>query len=808
MDKHKKLNPLPASSLYQCCEPATLNFSNTANVEDLDSYFGQNRAIEALRFGVGIEHEGYNIFVMGPAGMGKHQMVSSFIHQYANKCPLPSDWCYVNNFSSPHQPMVMELPAGKACQLRRGMEQCIEDLLVTLPKVFQSNEYKARVSEINEEYDEKEQQAIGVLREKAKQQNIALLETNTGYTLTPTVNNKIGTLKEFTALPEEEKKRIEETINELKVELKQILLNVPLWMKEGRKKLKTLNRDIVQNTVNQTFNELEKSYSYLSEVIHYLQAVKQDIIENVDDFNLDTKSSVPDNAKNQAKMFLAYSINVLVDNSQSCGAPVIYEDNPSLINLLGRVEHESQFGALSTNFTLIKAGALHKANGGYLLLDAIKVLTNSFSWEAMKRALQSREAKFESAYELLSLASTKSLEPEAVPLDLKVVLMGDRMIYYLLQAYDPDFNLLFKVPADLSEDIARTAENSLCYARLIAAIQHKEEIRPLDRDGVARVIEEGSRRLEDAQKLSLHLIALTDLLFESDFFASEDKADIISREHVQKAIDAAARRLDQFKERVHESILRDIQLVDTDGEKVAQINGLSVYQLGEYSFGRPTRITAKARLGSGKLLDIEREVKLGGSIHSKGVMILSSFLANRYAKNKPLPVSASLVFEQSYGGVEGDSASIAELSVLISSIANIPINQSFAVTGSVNQHGQVQAIGGINQKIEGYFDICSSRGLTGHQAVIMPQANVQHLMLEQKVIDAVENGMFHIYAVDTIDEALSLLMGLPAGEQEPEGIYPEESINGRVMTQIDKWIELSRKFTAHRDSDNSDDEQD
>ncbi len=807
MDKSPTPGPLPASSLYQHCDPASLPFSSTAELEDLGNHFGQDRAIEALRFGVGIQHEGYNIFVMGHAGMGKHHMVSDFIQQHADECPQPCDWCYVNNFSAPHQPLVMKLPAGTACQLQRDMTQCVEDLLITLPKVFQSIEYKARVTEINEQYGEKEQRAVSELSDKAKQQNVALLETPTGYTLTPIIDGKIATPKEFNALSEEEQKNILETINDFKSELKQILRKMPQWMKEGRDQLKSLNRDIVQNTVNQIFNELENRYTELPQVSQYLQIAKQHVIDNVDEFNVTTNADAPENVKTIAQNFPAYSVNVLVDNSQSDGAPVVYEDNPSLMNLLGRVEHESEYGTLTTNFTLIKAGALHRANGGYLLLDATKLLTNAFSWEALKRALQSREVKIESAYQIMSLASTKSLEPEAVPLDLKVVLMGDRMIYYLLQAYDPDFNLLFKVPADLSEDITRTPENSLCYARLIAAIQHKEGIRPLSKDAVARIVEDGSRRVNDAQKLSLHMIDLTDRLFESDYIASQDNADTISREHVQKAIDASLRRLDQFKERVHESILREIQLVDTEGKKVAQVNGLSVYQLGEYSFGRPSRITAKARLGIGKVLDIEREVKLGGNIHSKAVMILSSFLANRYAKNKPLPVSASLVFEQSYGGVEGDSASIAELSALISAIANIPITQCLAVTGSVNQHGQVQAIGGINQKIEGYFDICSARGLNGHQGVIMPQANVQHLMLKQPVIDAAESGMFHIYAIDTIDEALSLLMDLPTGEPDTDDHYPEQSINARVITQIDEWIELSRKFSTHQNDDDSDDKQ-
>ncbi|WP_461481051.1 Lon protease family protein [Porticoccus sp.] len=797
----KPLPPaLPIESLYRRCDPATLSFKDTTELEHLDNYFGQDRALDAMRFGLGIHHEGYNIYVMGSPGMGKHEMLQDFLQQHIADDPRPNDWCYINNFSAPQQPKVLKLPCGVAGRLQKNMEQCIEDLLVTIPGVFQSAEYKARLNEISEEYSDKEQQAFTTLRDKAKERDIALMQTPTGYTLAPLAKDKIITPEEFEALDEAEQKTIEEKISELKEELKQVVLKMPMWMKEGRERMKKLNQNIVLNAVNQIFRELEIRYGEHAEVLNFLAEVKQDVIENVDAFREEEgHASGPEDLKARVHEFPMYKVNVLVDNSGTCSPPIVYEDNPSLNNLMGRVEHEAQFGTLTTDFTLIRNGALHRANGGYLLLDALKVLTNPFAWETLKRALHAHEIRIESIDQLLSLVSTKSLEPEPVPLDLKVILLGDRMIYYLLEAYDPDFKLLFKVPADLSEDLPRTADNTLGYARLIAALQHRKSLRPLDPGAVARVVEQGSRMLEDAEKLPLRLNSLTDLLCESDYYAAIAKADRISALHVQQAIEAAVRRMDQFRERVHESILRDIQLVDSSGAKVAQINGLSVYQLGEYAFGGPTRITAQARLGSGKVLDIEREVKLGGNIHSKAVLILSAFIASRFAKNRPLPISASLVFEQSYGGVEGDSASVAEITVLLSAIADIPIRQNLAVTGSINQHGQVQAIGGINQKIEGFYDICAARGLTGDQGVVMPSANTQHLMLASRVIDAVASGQFHIYAVSTIDEALSLLTGIPAGEPDQQAQYPANSVNGRVAAKVAEWIQLAKKYAVHDD---------
>ena len=720
---NKQPLPLPADSLYRHCDPATLPFGDTTELEHLDNYYGQDRALDALRFGLGIRHEGYNIYVLGSSGMGKHEMLQDFLHQQTFDRPKPSDWCYVNNFSAPHQPKVLRLPCGLAQHLRKDMEQCIEDLLVTIPGVFQSAEYKARLNDITDAFNDQEQQAFSELKEKSKARNISMLETPSGYTLAPLVNDKIITSEEFEALSDDEKTAIEQKINELKEELKGLVQKMPMWVKASREQFKKLNQSIVQNAVGQIFRELQNRYADYPDVVEFLALVKQDVIENVDAFREEEeRSSVPENLKNRIHEFPMYRVNVLVDN------------------------------------------------GG--------------------------EARIESIDQLLSLVSTKSLEPEPVPLDIKVILLGDRTVYYLLQAYDPDFNLLFKVPADLSEELPRTDANTLGYARLIASLQHRKGIRPLDQSAVARVVEQGSRLLEDAQKLPLHLNLLTDLLCESDYFAGQASAEQIGIVHVQAAIEAASRRMDQFRERVHESILREIQLVDTRGEHVAQINGLSVYQLGEYTFGRPTRITAQARLGHGKVLDIEREVKLGGNIHSKAVLILSAFIANRYARDRPLPVSASLVFEQSYGGIEGDSASVAEIAVLLSAIADIPIRQSLAVTGSTNQHGQVQAIGGINQKIEGFYDICNARGLTDDQGVVMPAANTQHLMLEERVIDAVKRGAFHIYAISTIDEALTLLTGLPAGEPDDKGEYPADSVNGKVMAKIEAWIQVARKFAV------------
>jgi lon-related putative ATP-dependent protease len=806
-------NPLTPDQLYRTCDPTSFDFQSTSEVEPLDDHFGQERAVDALRLGLDIRHRGYNMFLLGSTGLGKHELLEEYLNAKAGAREPPDDCCYVNNFDASHKPVALRLPAGRGCRLREDMIRCIEDLIDSITATFQSDEYQARLQEMGEEYSEREQKAFRELDEKARQENITLVQTPQGYTLAPVKEDKILSPAEFEDLPEDEKKKIQEKIDELKEELKSIIRQLPALVKEGKEKLKELNREFSQLAIDQLFADLRKRYEDLPAVVEHIDAVKADVVENVDAF----RQQQDDRRQGQggkltADHFPQYHVNVLVDNSELDGAPVIYEDNPTFMNLVGRIEHVAIQGTLTTNFTLLKPGALHQANGGYLVLDAVKVLTNPFAWETLKRTLRAREIRIQSLEHMYSFASTVQLEPEPIPLNTKVVLTGDRHVYYLLEQYDPEFSELFKIAADMSEDVEWNGESTATYPRLIRTLQDREEIRPLDRSGVARVIEHSARQVQDNQKLSLHMGRLTNLLCESDHWAEIRGSETIAAEDVQKAVDAAVHRLDQFRERSHESILRDIMLVDTTGERVAQVNGLSVYQLGDYSFGKPTRITATARLGSGRVLDIEREVKLGGRIHSKGVMIISSFLANRFARDQPLPLSATLAFEQSYGGVEGDSASVAELTALLSALSRIPVRQYLAVTGSVNQHGQVQAIGGVNEKIEGFFDICRARGLAGGQGVVIPRSNLEHLMLRDDVIEAVAAGRFHVYAVATMDEALELLMGQPAGTPDDKGDFPADSINGRVMARVRDLVELSKKYSASRgrpgDGDEGDNDDD
>jgi predicted ATP-dependent protease len=547
-----------------------------------------------------------------------------------------------------------------------------------------------------------------------------------------------------------------------------------------------LNREITLFAVGHRMAELRGAYTDQPDVLAYLDAFEHDVIDNVEDFRRGEDGGSGEGASlgSQRPSLRRYQVNVLVDHSDADGAPVVYEDNPSYQNLVGRVEHLSQLGTLITDFTLIKPGALHHANGGYLLLDAHKVLLQPYAWEGLKRALFSRQIRIESLAQLFSLVSTVSLEPDPIPLRLKVVLVGERLLYYLLCHYDPDFPKLFKVAADFNERIERNDESNQLYARLLGTLAREHQLKPLDRSAVARVIDHSARLAGDAERLSVHIGGIADLLQEADYCAAD----------VQQAIDGQIRRVDRMRERLYEEIQRGTILVDTDGERIGQVNGLSVIDLGNFAFGQPSRITATARLGEGDLVDIEREVELGGAIHSKGVLILSNFLASRYAPNRPLSLSASVVFEQSYGMVEGDSASLAELCALLSALAQLPIRQSLAVTGSVNQHGQVQPIGGVNEKIEGFFDVCRARGLTGQQGVLIPAANAKHLMLRDDVVEAANAGQFHVYPVDTVDQALELLTGVPAGAPDAQGAYPEGSANQRVDARLEELLQLRLAF--------------
>lgn len=791
------VSTLKPESLRKLCDAKTIPFDLTSDVDgEEEQIIGQSRALEAIEFGVGIQHSKYNLYLAGSTGLGKHAVAIRMLEQQAAEAPPPPDWCYANNFDQFYRPKVVSLPAGRGLKLRQDMAQLIEDLQIAIPTAFESEEYRIRTQEIEEEADEKKHAAFEELGARARKEGILLIRTPTGYTLAPVSDDEPMALDKFKELPEKEQQRIQALIDQLKQELTEIILRMPAWKKEGLEKIRQLNTSFAKSAVAQFIKALMDEYADLPDVLEHIELVKKDIINNIQDFlpGKPTPFVAEGKSAESSPELQRFEINVLVDNSRTTGAPVVYEDNPIYNNLIGRIEHVSEYGALVTNFTLIKAGALHHANGGYLVLDARKLLRSPFAWDALKRALYAGEIRIESLERVLSLVSTVSLEPETIPLNLKVVLVGDRYLYYLLKIYDPEFDQLFKVTADFSETLDRDVESTTQYARLIAAIAGKEKARPIDRDGVACIIEQSAREAGDGEKLALHLDRLKEQITESDFAAARAGAEHISEQHVQSAVDARIRRADQLREKAYEQILRNNVLIDTAGTVVGQVNGLSVVQLGDFSFGQPSRITATARLGSGKVVDIERESKLGGPIHSKGVLILSSCLAHRYARDYPLALAATLVFEQSYGGVEGDSASIAEFCALVSALTEIPLKQSIAVTGSINQHGEVQAIGGVNQKIEGFFDICKARGLDAQQGVIIPSANIKNLMLRRDVVDAAGEGLFHIYAVDNVDDALELLTGMDAGEADRDGAYPEGSINFCIVKRIRDLNQLRARF--------------
>src|SRR5512146_2502064 len=787
--------PLQPQQLYHPCDCEQFGFRTTADLEDLTEIIGQMRAMDAIRFGTGIHHDGYNLFVLGPSGIGKNSVVRQFLEEKAKGEHKPDDWCYVNNFAQPHKPHVLRLPSGRGEELRQRMEQLVDYLRSAIPALFEGDEYRAKAGAIQEEFSKRQEQAFNELGEDAGKQQIALLRTPEGFAFAPLREGEVIPPDEYEKLPDEEKKRVETAIAELQARLEKIMRQIPQWRKERHERIKQLDRETTLSVVAHLVDELKAAYSDLPEVLKYLDLVQQDMVDNADDFRKQEESATFGGMMMVARQsFHRYQVNALVTNGKKAGAPIVSEDSPTYSNLIGRVEHIAQMGALVTDFTLIKPGALHKANGGYLLLDVRKVLVQPFAWEGLKRALQSREIRIESLGQMYSLVSTVSLEPEPIPLDTKVVLFGDRLFYYLLQQYDPEFVELFKVAADFEERIERNADAHLLYARLIATQTRKEKLLPFDRGAVARVIEHSARLVEDAERLSTHMRSIVDLLREADYWAREAGRSIAETADVQSAIDAQIRRQDRLRDRLHEAILRDTLVIDTQGAVTGQINGLSVISLGEFAFAQPTRITATTRLGEGDLVNIEREVKLSGAIHSKGVLILSSFLAARYAKNQPLAFSASLVFEQSYGMVDGDSAWMAELCGLLSDLANVPIKQSLAITGSVNQLGHAQAIGGVNEKIEGFFDICKARGLTGEQGVLIPAANIKHLMLRHDVVAAAEAGKFNIYAVENVDQAVSLLTGLPAGEANAKGEYPEGSVNRKVAARLKELTEIRKPF--------------
>ncbi|HLS57893.1 MAG TPA: ATP-binding protein [Zeimonas sp.] len=760
---------------------AALGFETSASLEPLERAVGQHRALDALELAVGVDQPGFNLFVLGAPETGRFEATRRRISELAAALAPPDRWCYVNNFHDPIRPAALRLPGNAGAGLRDDMRQLVEELRSAIPAVLESDEFRSRVEQIEAHFASLQEQAFGQLVEEAQNQGIALLRTPAGFSFAPAREGEVMPHEEFEKLPAAEKERIAQAIRGLQEKLERILRQAVGWRREHRDEMKKLNREVTTFAVGNLVDDLVRKYVALPDVVAYLEAVAKDVIENADIFR-----AAPDGApaasmqSDELPPLRRYHVNLLVEDGAT-GAPVVSEENPTFQNLIGRVEHVARFGALMTDFGLIRPGALHRANGGYLLLDARKLLMQPLSWEALKRTLLTREIRIESPAQQYGLISTVSLEPQPIPLDVKVVLFGDRLLHALLQAWDPEFVELFKVEADFEDDIEIDDASLPTYARLVATLAREADLPPLDADAVARVIEFAARAAGDRGRVTLHLHRLRDLLAEASYQASRRKADRIGRGDVQAALDARRERTGRVRRRLQEQILEGTILIDTDGARLGQINGLSVYVLGETAFAQPTRITATTRIGEGNLIDIQREAALSGAIHSKGVMILSAFLAARYAARQAFALNASLAFEQTYGPVDGDSASLAELCAIVSSLAGIPIRQAYAVTGSIDQSGNVQAIGAVNEKIEGFFDICAARGLDGRQGVVIPATNVRHLMLRDDVVDAVRDGKFSVHAVATVDEALCLLTG-------------RDDVDARVRARLADYGKLRQKL--------------
>jgi lon-related putative ATP-dependent protease len=792
---------LPPRALRRPSDPASLGFATTADVADLDEVVGQDRAVEAVEFAIRMRREGYNLYALGPEGIGKQHVIRGYLERQAADDPTPDDWAYVNDFAHPQRPHALRLPAGRAAALSARMTRLVTELRATIPAAFDASAYTDRRSAIEDGLKKRREEALEGFERKAQLAGIALVRTPVGMGLAPLRDGKVLDPERFHALPAAEQKATRDAMETLERVLEETLRQVPAWERETREQLRTLDRETTERAVAHLIDEVRHEFADLPVVLAYLDAVQADVIESAPEFVAAASPETPVPAALRVALpegpsFRRYQVNVIVDRQGTTGAPVIHEDHPTQPNLVGRVEHIAQLGALVTDFTLIRPGALHRANGGYLVLDARKLLVEPFAWDELKRALRAGEIRIEPLAVSLGLAGTVSLEPEPIPLDVKVALVGDRRIYHLLAAADPEFLELFKVPADFEERVDRTPEMDLRYARLLATIGRREGLRPLDAGAVARTLEEASRRSGDATKISTMMRSLTDLVREADGMAAQAGRPTVMAVDVEAALEAQRRRAGRLRDLVLEEIAAGTVKVEVTGKAVGQVNGLSVVQLGETAFGQPSRITASVRLGRGEVVDIEREVDLAGPIHSKGVLILSGFIGGRYAERAPLAFHASLAFEQSYGGVEGDSASLAEACALLSAIARLELRQDLAVTGSIDQHGAVQAVGGINEKVEGFFDVCAARGLTGRQGVIIPASNARHLMLRQEVVDAVAAGEFGVFPVEAVDDAMELLTGLRAGVAADGGAYPEGSVNARVSSRLLDLAERARRFTT------------
>ncbi|MDE4097350.1 Lon protease family protein [Phaeobacter gallaeciensis] len=806
---------LSPDELRRVCDPTEFEFATTADLEPLEGPLGQGRGMEAIRLSAQMKHRRFNLYVQGPRGSGRKSAVLRVLEEEAASRPIPKDWVYVQNFEDADQPNAICLPRGQGVRLRNAMARLLEELANHIPALLVSEDYQNKRMALEQDYNARREEAFDALRQKAEARNVAILSTPMGFSLAAKRDDEIVKPEVIEKLPEEERIQIRDAVAEIQSELEDFLLDQPELEREQRDALTRLNAEMARIAVDAAVDRACRGFVEIDELGPYFTALRDDLVAHADLFlSLDlgrSKAPFPAGlaALREDPQFHRYHVNVVVTHEGDADrAPVVEESLPTLANLTGQIDYMAMQGVLVTDFTQIKPGALHRANGGFLVLDARRVLAEPLAWDALKRCLETEAVHVITPGERLGLISTTTMKPEPIPLDVRVVLVGDRMLHMLLAEYDPDFDKFFRVTADFGPDMVRDADSIALFARRVAALVNEEALRPVTADGVAALIDAASRASADQEKLSLRIETLWDILREGNHYARQEGAEAISAKHVNGAITAAEERRGLIRDRMREMIAREQILISTRGSEIGQINGLTVSALGEESFGAPVRITARVRVGSGRVVDIEREAKLGGPIHSKAVLILSGYLAARYVPDAPLSLWASLVFEQSYGGVEGDSASLAELCALMSALAEVPISQSFAVTGSVNQMGDVQPIGGVNEKIEGFFEVCRTEGLTGRQGVLIPRSNVENLMLKPEVVEAVRAGQFQIHAVSHVDEAIEQLTGLPAGLRDLHGAFEDGSVNANIEVKLLDFAQTRAAMGGSYEAPNSPDPED
>jgi len=782
---------LSIEELYKRCDLDIFKFDTTGELRGLDGTIGQERAMKSLDFGLSLESAGFNIFILGESGTGKLTSIKSMLKKKAEMEPIPPDWVYVYNFRDPDVPNAVSMEPGTAAVFQRDMDELIKILKVEIPKVFESKEYEKQKSKIMEEFQVKQKDLFGSLEGEAQSKGFAIRRTVSGLLIVPV--KKIGeplSEEEFEGLEEKTKRKIEEMGKTLQEKLDDVVRAVREGEKLVKELLARLEREAALSAVGHLIEELKSKYRDYEKISSYLDEAKEDMLAHIEDFKGGEEQAAPAipfmRMPKAEPVFTRYAVNVLVNNKETKGAPCVFESNPTYYNLFGRIEYKFQYGMATTDFSMIKAGSLQSANGGYIVINALDLLRNIFAYDALKRSIRNKEVKIEDVWEQYRLISTTTLKPEAMPLDVKVILIGNPMLYYMLYNLDEEYKELFKVKSDFDSRMERSAGNILKYAEFVAAKTREEGLLPFDRSGVAKVVEFGSRLAEHQGKLSSKFSDISDLIRESHYWASTEGAKTVSAGHVEKALNEKVYRHSRIEEHLRELMTEDTLIVKTSGAEAGQVNGLAVLSMGDYSFGKPSRITARAYTGKAGVINIERETKMSGKIHEKAILILTHYLGSRYAVKKPISLSASITFEQLYDMIEGDSATCAELYALLSSIARIPIKQSIAVTGSMDQNGEVQPIGGVNEKIEGFFDLCNLRGLDGAQGVIIPARNIKNLMVKKDVADAVKEGRFSIYPIDRVEEGLEILSGVPVGEPGPDGAYPEGTFNRHVQKRLEE----------------------